>query len=227
MQKAAVSLAYDGGTATQIHDVLPVLRQFGVCATFYVEPARLLENLKAWKTAERDGHEVGNGTLMEAALPDGSLPALHLASLLEDAAECDQLLSEEVSNRPRSIGLPLGKDLCADGPYTQAFIERYPVVRTGQFGVNSLLKPVERGLLTIPCRGSRVQQVIDAVREAMRMPAWLILSVGDVGEGGFSAEDHATLVKYLGSSLDVLDVAPVVHIARRERLVQPTPVHVS
>ncbi|MFX8508310.1 hypothetical protein ABTL86_19550, partial [Acinetobacter baumannii] len=91
---------------------------------------------------------------------------------------------ETVSDRARSIGLPVGKDLCADGPYTEAFTSKYPVVRTGRFGVNSLLQPVENGLMTIPCRGSQVGQVIEAVREAMRMPAWLILSVGEVGGNG-------------------------------------------
>jgi hypothetical protein len=155
------------------------------------------------------------------------MPALRLDALLEDAAECDDLLAEAVSTRPRSIGLPIGKDLFADGPYTEAFIEKYPVVRTGRFGVNSLVKPVESGLLTIPCRGSHVSQVIDAVREAMRMPAWLILSVGEVGATGMTAEDHATLVSYLGRSKDVLDIGPVIEIARRERITNPTPVHIS
>lgn len=227
MQRAAVSLAYDGGTAAQIFDVLPVLRQFGINATFYMEPTRLLENLNDWRIAERDGHELGNGSLLEAALPDGSMPALSIQSLLEDAEEGDRLLSEVVSDRPRSIGLPVGRDECADGSFTEAFLERYPVVRTGRFGVNSLIQPVERGLATISCRGSRVEQVIEAVREAMRMPAWLILSVGDVGPGGMTAEDHATLVRYLGNSKDVLDVGPVVHIARREPLVSPAHAQVS
>ncbi|MES1228212.1 MAG: hypothetical protein ABUL72_06035, partial [Armatimonadota bacterium] len=123
--------------------------------------------------------------------------------------------------------LPFGRDWCADGPYADRLISRYPTVRTGRFGVNSLVTAPTEGLLTIPCRILKGSQIIDSVRDAIKHPAWLILSIGEIGESGLSKEDHSELLKYLGASRDVLDVAPVVQIVGRKRIALPSGAHLS
>ncbi|MES1227236.1 MAG: polysaccharide deacetylase family protein, partial [Armatimonadota bacterium] len=94
MQKAAISLAYDGGYASHLSEALPLLRQLGLSATFYIEPPRLLNQLRQWKQVAREGHEIANGTLLGAALPDGSMPAFRIDSILEDVSACEELLEE-------------------------------------------------------------------------------------------------------------------------------------
>ena len=51
-----VSLTYDGSLLCHLETVLPHLEESALKATFYAEPAMLLENLPGWALAVLDGH---------------------------------------------------------------------------------------------------------------------------------------------------------------------------
>lgn len=61
--KAAVSLTFDDGRASQIDVGLPILDAHGIQATFYVMPDAVEKKYAGWRKAVTSGHEIGNHTL--------------------------------------------------------------------------------------------------------------------------------------------------------------------
>lgn len=227
MQKPAISLAYDGSHPSHLSVAAPLLAKAGLRATFFLDPARLLTNLAGWREVAAAGHELANGSLLGSALPDGSIPAFHLDTLLEDLRACDDLLGELFGGATYPVALPLGVDACADGPYAHVVVEKYPVVRTGRFGVNSLLLGAGPGLLSVPCRGATADGVIEAVRGVVKRPAWLVVSVPELGPQGLSREAHKQLIGYLEESAELVEVEPIRQMAERKRKPLPSRVHLS
>lgn len=58
----AVSLSFDDGSASQLEIAVPILNQFGLPATFYINP-RIDNNLVPWRKVGLSGHEIGNHTV--------------------------------------------------------------------------------------------------------------------------------------------------------------------
>src|SRR5690606_41321149 len=65
-QRAAVSLSYDDTLPTQLDVAIPALDRHGLKGSFYLtlaaEPMR--ERLDAWRAAARNGHALGNHSLL-------------------------------------------------------------------------------------------------------------------------------------------------------------------
>jgi peptidoglycan/xylan/chitin deacetylase (PgdA/CDA1 family) len=57
----AVSLSFDDGSASQLEIAIPTLNQFGIHATFYINP-RMETDLAPWREVGLSGHEIGNHT---------------------------------------------------------------------------------------------------------------------------------------------------------------------
>lgn len=61
-KRAAVSLSFDDGRASQMETGLALLKKAGVKVTFFVNPDAVGKKLDAWKQAAADGHEIANHT---------------------------------------------------------------------------------------------------------------------------------------------------------------------
>ncbi len=61
--RAAVSLTFDDGRASQVDAGLPVLDAHGLKASFYVMPDAVEKKYAGWRRAVAAGHEIGNHTL--------------------------------------------------------------------------------------------------------------------------------------------------------------------
>ncbi len=211
--KGIVSLTYDGGQLCHLETVAPQLNEVGFKATFYPDPVSMLSDLKAWRLQSIEGHEIGNGSLLSAALPDGSLPAFTPQMLLEDAEECETLLREVFPDQgPASLALPWGADRCADGQsYHWLLAQRFPVIRSGNHGVNRLGQAMSASLLSVPVVGMSGSEMIDLVRLALHGDSWLILCFSGVGVGDVSidAKAHAQMLSFLEASRSMVDVLPV------------------
>lgn len=89
-----VSLTYDGTTKNHLELVVPLLQKYGFLATFFVDAPNLLEHFRAWQEVAKMGHELGNGCLLNAANPDGTLPLWTSEMIAADVEENDQLIRE-------------------------------------------------------------------------------------------------------------------------------------
>ena len=61
----AVSLTFDDGRASQLQRAIPILAEFDLRATFYLNPKGddWLTALAPWREIARTGHEIGNHTI--------------------------------------------------------------------------------------------------------------------------------------------------------------------
>lgn len=217
---ATVSLTYDGTTADQAKHALPLLAKHSLAATFYAEPTTLLDGVRDWRKARSAGHEIGNGCLLEAALPDGSLPSWTLEAVQSDVDESDALIRELFPGQPAfSFAYPQGSPVCADGIVYRSVVERsHAVCRAGTFGLND---PGESDLAWIKCvdaRARRTSAILEHVDAAVARQAWLVLVFGEIED----AKDHAELLSALAVR-DGLTVATVVEAAARVAGGEPKP----
>src|SRR5690606_22054131 len=76
-QRAAVSLAYDDALPSQLDNAIPALDRHGLKGSFYLtlaaEPVR--DRLEDWRAAARNGHELGNHSLLPQCTAQGAGPA--------------------------------------------------------------------------------------------------------------------------------------------------------
>ncbi|MCW5937751.1 MAG: polysaccharide deacetylase family protein [Fimbriimonadaceae bacterium] len=213
-----VSLTYDGTQACHIHKVLPVLERTGLKATFYAEPSLALDHASVWRQVVEAGHELGNGTLVSAALPDGSLPAWTVDMVQSEVLEADQMLREVFpAQRSFSFAFPWGPPRCAENvDYSQAVARNHPVCRTGILGFNPLPDVDLTAIKCVPMIGASFSGMTDVVRAAIDLGHWAVLSYDGVGTGDRSvdADAHEAFCEWLAVQQNVV-VAPVIEVSQR------------
>lgn len=215
-----VSLTYDGSCRSHLEVVLPQLDRVGLKATFFAEPAGMLDEFPSWREAHGHGHEVGNGSLLAAALPDGSLPAWSAEMVYDDLAEAADLLEELFPGSGHSVGLPWGRAVCGDGEEYLGVVSRsYPVVRTGERGMNAPGAVDPSRLRMVPMEGLCGEEMIEVARAAIQRGGWVVMAFDGVGSGAraVDAGAHRELVAFLKMSEDLLEVLPVWEAAQRFR----------
>lgn len=205
-----LSLCYDGSDLSHLETAVPQLASAGFAATFYAEPLTLLEELPEWRRVAANGHEIGNGTLIGAALPDGSLPAWTLEMVEEELTEAKALIDEQFAGQRRhSCALPFGSMECAEGSVVSVAQRIYPVVRGGDRGVNR--HAATAILSSVSAEGLSGDELIQLVRILSAEPGFVVLVFGGVGTGdpGIDAGAHFALLQHLREMGDHVSVAPV------------------
>ena len=209
-----VSLSYDGALLCHLETALPHLEEVGLKATFYCEPALLLENLPEWAHVLASGHELANGALHGAVMEDGSLPGWTLQMVREDVIEAKALLEDLFPEQPdHSFGFPWGKALSDGTDVTSAAQDVYPVVRLGEHGVNKA--PWEpRGLNCVQCDDLDSSELIAIAKQALEPGSWVVFSFEGVGAGdrAVDAAAHRDLCLFLANE-PRLTVLPVCDVA--------------
>lgn len=216
-----ISITYDGGDFSHRESVVPALDQRGLKGTFYVEPTDVLDHLNFWQDVSGAGHEIGNGSMLGACLPDGSLPMWTLEMICEELESSSDLLADLFHAAPHSIGLPLGKAVCSDHPsYAEVLAQRCGrAVRSGFNGLNPVY-PQGHLLSVIPMVGLSGTQMIEVVRNALAKESWAILAFYGVGSGDRSVDlaAHDELLDFLVLNSSSLKVEPVAQQMERVRL---------
>ncbi|MFM9871831.1 MAG: polysaccharide deacetylase family protein [Fimbriimonadaceae bacterium] len=212
-----VSLTYDGTQLCHVETALPDLIDFKLTGTFYAEPSTLLDHYPAWRNAQAKGHEIGNGSLLAASLPNGSLPAWTTEMILDDLSEANDLIEDLFANQPEcSIGLPIGRPICANsGDYSPALRSTYSVIRTGTPGINPAAVRAANHLKIIDPTDLNGSQLAQIARQAIQNPSWIVFAFDGIGSGSRSIDhkSHRQLLEFLSQNQDLLNVMPVINAA--------------
>ncbi|MCW5940029.1 MAG: polysaccharide deacetylase family protein [Fimbriimonadaceae bacterium] len=210
--KGVVSLTYDGTLTEHGSVVFPQLEAAGLKATFYAEPALMLDSIQTWRAAQAAGHEIGNGCLVAAALPDGSLPAWTPEMIADDIEECGRLLAELFpSQGPTSFAYPLGEPRCADyEDYRPVVEKRCAVCRSGETGRNDLRSPDLLRLRVVPVPADNILGVTKVLERAFDDPDWVVLSFETVDPSA-----HQSLIDWLTAHRSKIEIAPLLDVAQR------------
>ncbi len=214
-----LSLTYDGTQLCHLETVVPQLGAFGFQGTFYADPVNLLERINGWRQAAGLGHEVGNGCLTGAALPDGSLPAWTPGMILEEVEDSDRLLRESFPHTSgHSLGLPWGQARCAEGQIYLAQLGIVAdVIRTGDHGANEG-KPSElKSLRCYMLANMAGDDMISVLRLALQKGGWAIFAFDGIGcgERGVDASAHNDLCQFIDGNRDLIDVRTVIGMSRQ------------
>src|SRR6266851_2349617 len=105
--RAAVSLTWDDARASQIDNGMPLLKELGVRATFYVSPGNIGDRVEGWRKAFLEGHEIGNHTRHHPCTGNFPWSRKHaledytLAQMEDELVGCNEDIHELVGLRPQ------------------------------------------------------------------------------------------------------------------------------
>lgn len=199
--RAAVTLTYDGTRRGHAELVLPLLDSIGLHGTFFVEPTTFLEDPSTWCAAAERGHLLGNGCLLGAADPDGSLPRWTKAAIASEIDATDQLLKEfRVGGERSPFAFPWGQPLCAGHEDYRELLEAS--FRLGRSGVEGYNAPTSCECSYLRCLmldGYTLDEIQRVIQGGIDRNAWIILAFEGIGEGERSVDlaTHHQLVKWL------------------------------
>lgn len=225
-QRGIVSLSYNGTQLCHVETALPDLTDFKLSGTFYAEPSTLLDHYPAWRNAQARGHEIGNGSLLAASLPDGSLPAWTTEMILDDLSEAHDLIEDLFADQiDCSLGLPMGRASCADSQdYMPTLQSTYTVIRTGTPGINPASFNSANHLKIIDPSDLNGSQLAQIARQAIQNPSWIVFAFDGIGSGSRSIDHkaHRQLLDFLNNNRDLIDILPVVEAAKTLNQISPS-----
>ncbi len=128
-KKMAISFSFDDGRVTQADNCIPLLDKYGVKATFYLQPnSRLMERLDVWQKAAKNGHEIGNHSIVHPC--PGNFPwarnrALDDYTIDSFSAELDsagKLLYQLLGVYPRAFAYFCGQTFLGRGKNAVSYV---------------------------------------------------------------------------------------------------------
>jgi peptidoglycan/xylan/chitin deacetylase (PgdA/CDA1 family) len=203
-KRAAISLTFDDARLSQVDMGLPILDEYGVKATFYVNPDGLKERLEGWRKAVKNGHEIGNHTMTHPCTgnysfsKDNALEDMTLKDIRREIVGEDRVLLDLLGVKPVSFAYPCCQAFVGRGRKVESYV---PMVAesflTGRMGGNDAGNdPLVCDLSQLLAGGSddvsfeRLRPLID---QAAAEGRWLILCGHEVGAGGFQITRSETL----------------------------------
>ncbi|MGN0921037.1 MAG: polysaccharide deacetylase family protein [Cellvibrio sp.] len=233
--KAAVNLAYDDALNSQLDIVVPQLDKAGLKGTFYISLASdtLVDRLNDWRSAAKNGHELGNHSLFHQCSKTGpgrdwvsesrNLDNLSVEQMADQVRLANSFLHAIDGKTERTYTPPCIDKLAGGKPYWPAIIDQFVALKGKGGGVTEnmwTLDPYEVGV-DFP-NGHTGDQLIDMVKEAAAKGTMVNFTFHGVGGDhmAVSAEAHQALVDYLVKNKDIYYVDTFVNIMTHVKKVQ-------
>lgn len=226
-KKAAISLSFDDGRASQANKGATWLDTYGVKATFFVVPSAVERHLNAWKKVAATGHEIGNHSLYHPCTGNFSWSKPHaledysLEQMKEELATSNEAIHRLLGVTPNTFAYPCGQTYVGRGVSTKSYV---PLVAT-QFlagrgwldeGPNDPAFCDLAQLTGIEMDGKDFEELLPILQEAVRNNAWIVLAGHEMGEDGPQTTRLSMLkklVEYVGQHPDEFWLAPVGTVA--------------
>jgi peptidoglycan/xylan/chitin deacetylase (PgdA/CDA1 family) len=114
-KRAAVSLSFDDGRASQVETGLALLKKAAVKVTFFVNPASVEKNLAGWKQASADGHEIANHSATHPCTGNyafsaaNALESYTLERMAQDIDRANAAIEKLLGVKPVTFAYPCGQ----------------------------------------------------------------------------------------------------------------------
>ncbi len=246
-KKMALSLTFDDARLTQIDKGIPLLDKYDVKATFYVSPASMLQRLEGWKKAVKNGHDIGNHSVLHPCTGnftwarEKALENYTLLSMKSELDSASNIIKTNLGIIPNSFAYPCGQKFIGKGINTQSYI---PVIaslfESGRGWLDEAANDpsyCDMAQLTgMELDGKSFDQILKLIETAKTNGQWLILAGHEMNEDGVQTSRLGTLeaiCKYAadpanGIWLDnVHNIAAYVKEKRGEMAHTPLPVYKS
>ncbi len=230
--RGAISLTFDDGHPTHLAKVLPILAEYDLRATFYLNPRGddWLANLAPWREVARAGHEVGNHTISHlcsrALWDDPAMPCLERMTVAEieaDVTEASRRLREAIPEQTDfSFCYPCYQEHVGAGLTRQSYV---PVIARhfvaargrGEFGYNHPLTCDPAYLYSWAVAFRDGHALVGMAEQAATLGRWAIFTIHGIDAGHLPLSEAAfrQLCSHLAQARDRLWVAPVIEIGQR------------
>lgn len=219
-KKLAVSLSYDDGLESQLGNVAPALKQFGITASFYpkLSAPAVHARLADWRALAEAGHELGNHTLFHPCsgtgrdwvLPHQNLDTYSLAQIRAEVETANTFLQALDGQTERTYTPPCLDQAVKDGEYISTIRELF-------VGVKSAEQLPEGWVQTELPENKTGKELIALVEQAAQDRKLLNIIFHGVGGDHMSnsVEAHNELLKYLADNRDKYWVDSYRNIMRR------------
>ena len=222
-KKAAISLSFDDGRASQVKGGTALLDQFGIKATFYVVPNAVRQNLSEWKKAVASGHEIANHSLKHpcsgnfpwaraTALEDYSLQQMH-----DELAQANREIRELLGVECTEFAYPCGQTFVGRGKETKSYV---PVIASSFSSGRLWLSEAPNDptycdfaqLTGVESDGKDFEQILPVIESAVKNGQWLVFAGHEMNESGSQTTRLSMLkelLEYANDPANGIWIAPV------------------
>jgi len=219
-QSGAVSLCWDDARPSSVKVGVPILDQYGIKGTYYALPRNMTRELKKWRLAAVNGHEIGNHTIKHPCMgnfiswqtPETMLENYTLDRMERELLEANNVLNATVGVTPTSFAYPCAQTYVGRGTSLMSYI---PLVarlfEVGRSGFSETYASPERcDLAQVPSLdfdGKSFDELKAMVDAAVKDGCWLVVTGHEVGDGRVkqttSAKALGKLCAYLKKRTDI------------------------
>ena len=238
----AVSLSFDDGSASQLEIAVPILNQFGLPATFYINP-RIDNDLAPWRKVGLSGHEIGNHTVSHICSRNfgwsgqKSLETMSLTEIEDDILLAEKRLIKLLpEQKERTFCYPCYQNHVGEGIHRQSYVpivaKHFPAARgTGEAANHPELTDLHYLTSWIVSGWMSGNDLIKAAKAAIAQKRWIIFvfhgmspekpSTWDPASyyhgGGFSGEEFDILCQFLSNHRKEILTGTVLDVAKKIR----------
>ena len=202
--RSAVSLTFDDGMQSQRMRAVPILNQYSLHATFYVNPRdNFEETLSAWQEAVAAGHELGNHTVRHPCSKNFSFISASDRIALEDMTLADMEAEILLAKQRLQQVFPERSDVSFAYPCYQPFVgcgegraSYVPLVAkhcvAGRGRGERANDPLRCDLAYVwsyPCERMGGAEMVGLVEESIAEGRWTVLTFHGVHEENLSVSD--------------------------------------
>ncbi|MDE0299678.1 MAG: polysaccharide deacetylase family protein [Candidatus Poribacteria bacterium] len=242
-RQAAVSLTFDDGSASHLDIAMPILEEYNLLGTFYINPRGddWEQRYLPWRNAALAGHEIGNHTIQHICTrnfgwnTDKCLENVSLEYIEADVLEAERRLNTLIPEQQiRTFCYPCYQSYVGEGINRQSYVpmiaKHFPAARgLGEAANHPLLTDLHYLTSSVVAgwmSGSDLRSLVDSGTDGGR---WLILTLHGLQtepkrEGTFTplfhgealpADSFRELCKHLAERGTEIWTAPVVTVAQK------------
>ena len=238
--RGAVSLTFDDGMKSQLELAAPMLNDFGLSGTFYLNPRGCEERggetpswrelLAPWKKVAAIGHEIGNHTVNHPCSwafrdnRDSGLERMTIDDIEAEITEGKRRIEAAMPDQGvNSFCYPCYHSHIGEGPTRQSYVpavaRHHPAGRAKGDYANHPETVDLHHLFSRPVERHDSGEMIGFIEQAMATGKWAILTMHGIHEGHLAVSDVALkdLCCHLARNSDRILVGTVVSVAQRIR----------
>ena len=244
-KKMAISLTFDDARLTQIDKGIPLFDKYNVKGTFYVSPNNMIKRLDGWKAAVRNGHDIGNHSLLHPCTvnygwpPEAQLETYTLQRMRTELDSASVVVKNLLGIQTLSFAYPCGETFVGKGVNLKSYI---PVVaslfESGRIwlseGPNDPVYCDMAQLTGMELDGKSFDQIKALIESARKKGQWLILAGHEINNDGRQTSLLTTLEEICKYALDpangiwidnVHNIASYIRTKRGEAQFEPLPLY--
>lgn len=227
-KRFALSLSFDDARLSQPDGGIALLDEYGVKATFFVVPSEVEQRLQGWKTAVRNGHEIGNHTLTHPC--SGNYPwSRHKAiedydldGIRKEAQEASKKLVALLGVDPTVFAYPCGQTYVGRGTETKSYVpviaELFYLGRTYRDKIANDPMFCDFAQVTgIEMDNTEFDEILPILESGRTRGQWVVLAGHEIGESGFQTTRISMLRKLMKFAQDPANgvwIAPMGTVAK-------------